>query len=180
MFQVDICSQQLEICKSVCMIIVLVIALWRLINFRLFCSDDCRPNKIGSYDMKQTYSSIIIVSNVCVLTSESMIVYLFFTRLWSAIIGTKQPKVSMNQFCWAIILMWCTRNIFLLASDILFINWTVCMNDNLPERFQVLSHAHIICNSVREDRIICCQIFWDLLLKSAFQRIFYFYAVNFS
>jgi hypothetical protein len=37
-----ICSQQLEICKSVCMFIVLAIALWRLINFRLFYSDDCR------------------------------------------------------------------------------------------------------------------------------------------
>ena len=40
MFQVEICSQQLEICKSVC--------IYRprhccgLINFRLFCSDDCR------------------------------------------------------------------------------------------------------------------------------------------
>jgi hypothetical protein len=44
--------------------------------------------------MKQTDSSIIIVRNVCVLTSASMIVYLFFTRSWSAIIGTKQPKVS--------------------------------------------------------------------------------------
>ena len=53
-----------------------------------------------------------------------------------------------------------------------FYSSTVCMNDNLPERVQVLSHAHIICNSVREERIICCQIFWDLLLKSAFQRIF--------
>ena len=42
MFQVEICSHQLEICKSVCVFIVLVIALWRLINFRLFCSDDCR------------------------------------------------------------------------------------------------------------------------------------------
>ena len=42
MFQVEICSQELEICKSVCMFIVLAIALWRLINFRLFCSDDCR------------------------------------------------------------------------------------------------------------------------------------------
>jgi hypothetical protein len=42
MFQVEICSQQLEICKSVCMFIVLAIALWRLINFLLFCSDDCR------------------------------------------------------------------------------------------------------------------------------------------
>jgi hypothetical protein len=36
--------------------------------------------KIGSHDMKQTDSSIIIVRNVCVLTSASMIVYLFFTR----------------------------------------------------------------------------------------------------
>jgi hypothetical protein len=36
--------------------------------------------KIGSHDMKQTDSSIIIVRNVCVLNSASMIVYLFFTR----------------------------------------------------------------------------------------------------
>ena len=36
--------------------------------------------KIGSHDMKQTDSSIIIVRNVCMLTSASMIVYLFFTR----------------------------------------------------------------------------------------------------
>ena len=43
--------------------------------------------KNGSHDMKQTDSSIIIVRNVCVLTSASMIVYLFFTRSWSAIIG---------------------------------------------------------------------------------------------
>ena len=52
----------------------------------------------------------IIVRNVCVLTSASMIVYLFFTRswsaiigpklfitrLWSTIIGTKQPKVNQS------------------------------------------------------------------------------------
>ena len=43
--------------------------------------------KIDSHDMKQTEPSIIIVRNVCVLTSASMIVYLFFTRSWSAIIG---------------------------------------------------------------------------------------------
>ena len=36
--------------------------------------------KIGSHDMKQTDSSIIIVRNVCVLTSASMIVYLSFKR----------------------------------------------------------------------------------------------------
>ena len=36
--------------------------------------------KNGSHDMKQTDSSIIIVRNVCVLTSASMIVYVFVTR----------------------------------------------------------------------------------------------------
>ena len=53
-----------------------------------------------------------------------------------------------------------------------FINWTLCMSDNLPERVQILCHAHIICITVLENRIICCQIFCDLLLKSAFERIF--------
>ena len=64
------------------------------------------------------------------------------------------------------------RNIFLLSSDIFFINWTVRMSDNLLERVQILGHSHIICITVRENRIICCQIFCDLLLKSALERIF--------
>jgi hypothetical protein len=46
------------------------------------------------------------------------------------------------------------------------------MSDNLPERVQILDHVHIICITVRENRIICCQIFCDLLLKSAFERNF--------
>jgi hypothetical protein len=74
----------------------------------------------------------------------------FFTQNWC------------NITC-AIILMRYTRNIFLLASDIFFINWTVHMSDNLPERVQILGHAHIICITVRENRMICCQIFCDLL-----------------
>jgi hypothetical protein len=74
-------------------------------------------------------------------------------------------------FC-AIILMWYTWNIFLLASDIFFINWTVRMSDNLPERVQIMGHVHIICITGQENRIICCQIFCDLLLKSAFEYIF--------
>jgi hypothetical protein len=53
-----------------------------------------------------------------------------------------------------------------------FINWTLRMSDNLPERVQILCHAHIICNTVLENRIICCQLFCDLLLKSALERIF--------
>jgi hypothetical protein len=47
------------------------------------------------------------------------------------------------------------------------------MSDNLPERVQILGHVHILCITVREKRIICCQIFCDLLLKSAFEWIFY-------
>jgi hypothetical protein len=54
---------------------------------------------------------------------------------------------------------------------IFFINWTLRMSDNLPERVQILCHAHIICITVLENRIICYQIFCDLLLKSAFERI---------
>ena len=75
-------------------------------------------------------------------------------------------------FVGAIILMWYTRNIFLLASDILFINWTMRIGNYLPEKVQILGHMHIICITVRENRIIWCQIFCDLLFKSAFERIF--------
>ena len=46
------------------------------------------------------------------------------------------------------------------------------MSHNLPERVQILCHAHIICITVLENRIVCYQIFCDLLLKSAFERIF--------
>ena len=45
-----------------------------------------------------------------------------------------------------------------------FINWTLRMSDILPERVQILCHAHIICITVLENRIICCQVFCDLLL----------------
>jgi hypothetical protein len=62
-----------------------------------------------------------------------------------------------------------TQNIFF---NFVFINWTVRMSDNLHERVQILGHAHIICITVWENRIICCQIFSDLLLKSAFEQIF--------
>jgi hypothetical protein len=76
--------------------------------------------------------------------------------------------MSCELIVFAIILMWYTRNIYIY----IFINWTLRMSDNLPERVQILCHAHIICITVLEHRIICCQIFCDLLLKSAFERIF--------
>ena len=68
----------------------------------------------------------------------------------------------VNQFFFAITLMW----------YYIFISIFIFHIDNLPERVQILGHTHIICNTVQEDRIICCQIFCDLLLKSAFERIF--------
>jgi hypothetical protein len=70
-------------------------------------------------------------------------------------------------FFFAIILMWYTRNIFFFSSVEHFA-WAVIS----PKRVQILCHAHIICITVLENRNICCQIFCDLLLKSAFERIF--------
>jgi hypothetical protein len=66
--------------------------------------------------------------------------------------------------------MWYTRIIYKKK----FINRTLRMSDNLPERVQILCHVHIICITVLENRIICCQIFifCNLLLKSAFEWIF--------
>jgi hypothetical protein len=37
---------------------------------------------------------------------------------------------------------------------------------------QIMGDSHILCITVRENRIICCQILCDLLLKSAFKRNF--------
>ena len=84
------------------------------------------------------------------------------------IIEDLSVSCRVNQFLFAIILMWYTRNIYIF----LFINWTLRMSDNLPKRVQILCHAHIICITVLENRIICCQIFCNLLLKSAFEWIF--------
>ena len=148
MFQVKICSQQLEICVHVC-------------RPRHCCGDwltfDCfvpmiadRDEKINNHGCwgKHAHIPDNDYSGICL-----------FHVVWTI-------------FFYAIILMWYTRIIFLLASNIFFINWTVRMSDNLPERVKILGHVHIICITVRENRIICCQIFCDLLLKSAFERIF--------
>jgi hypothetical protein len=69
-------------------------------------------------------------------------------------------------------LFFCNYSYVVHTECIFFINWTVRMSNNLPERVQILVHMHIICITVRENRIICCQIFCNLLLKSAFEQIF--------
>ena len=150
MFQVEICSHQLDICKSVCMFIVLAIVV-ETINFRLFCSDDCRSwprdEKINNHECWGKHAHIPDNDYWGICLFHVVWTIFFLVQLF-------------------------TRNIFLLASDIVFINWTVRMSDNLPEKVQILGHAHIICITVRENRIICCQIYCELLLKSAFERIF--------
>jgi hypothetical protein len=118
----------------------------------LFCSDDCRSwpreeklKNHGCFVSTHTFGflSMIIEESVCFMSCEPI----FFLQLF--LCGTHRIYIFF-----------------------IFINWTVRMSDNLPERVQILGHAHIICITVREDRIICCQIFYDLLLKSAFERIF--------
>ena len=121
--------------------------LWRLITFRLFCSDDCR-----SWPREEK-----INNNGC----------------WG-----KHAHIPDNDY-WGICLFHVVWTNFVLQLFLhteyiyfFFINWTLRMSDNLPERVQILGHAHILCITVRDNRIICCQIFCDLLLKSAFERIF--------
>ena len=65
------------------------------VDANIYIYNPCVPHKnnckkqLVHATWNSTDSSIIIVRNVCVLTSASMIVYLFFTRSWSAIIGPK-------------------------------------------------------------------------------------------
>ena len=93
--------------------------------FRVPHKNNCKK-KIRWHDMKQTDSSIIIVRNVCLLTAASMIVYLFFTRSWSAIIGTKQPKVNQSPQQWRGTQI-CTRICrFLVVGNIFRLE--TCMN----------------------------------------------------
>jgi hypothetical protein len=90
--------------------------LWRLINFRLFCSDDCwswpRDKKINNHGCwgKHAHIPDNDYRGICL-----------FHVVWTIFFGP-------------IVLMWYTQNIFLLASDIFFINWTVHMSDKSPRK----------------------------------------------
>ena len=130
----------------------------------MFCSDDCRSwpceEKFWSDDCRSWPREEKINNHEC----WSKQAHIPHNDYW----GICLFHVVWINFFVAIILMWYTRNIFLLF----FINWTLHMTENLPERVQILGHVHILCITVRENRIICCQIFCDLLLKSAFEQIF--------
>ena len=61
--------------------------------FRVYHIRIIAPQKNGSHDMKQTDSSIIIVRNMCVLTSASMIVLSFRHEV---MIGNHRNKTTEN------------------------------------------------------------------------------------
>jgi hypothetical protein len=106
MFQVEICCQQLEICKS-CACLPSSPLLWRLINFRLFCSDDCRSwpreEKFWSDDCRSWPREENINNHGC----WSKHAYIPDNDYW----GICLFHVVWTTFCFAIILLWYTRNI---------------------------------------------------------------------
>jgi hypothetical protein len=121
--------------------ILIIIGIARDPRFELFRGDyrSCAMfscwKKNGSHDMKQTDSTIIIVRNVCVLTSASMIVYLFFTRSWSAII---EPKTKLFMHVSSRNIFPTTRNLQIrvhvcrprhCCGDWLTFGWLFCSDD---------------------------------------------------
>ena len=126
--------------------------MWRLINFQLFCSDDCqswpREEKMNNHGCWGKHAHIPDNDywGICL-----------FHVVWTYL------------FC-AIILMWYTWNIYIyFFSSTEQCAWAIISpkSSNLGSRAYLLHYC-----SVWENRIICCQIFCDLLLKSAFERIF--------
>ena len=108
------------------------------LTFGFFCSDDCRSwprdEKINNYGCWGKHAHIP--------DNDYWGICLLFQVVWTTFVLVQ---------------------LFLCGTHGIYfnINWTVHMSDNLPERVQILGHAHIICITVRENRIICCQIFCD-------------------
>jgi hypothetical protein len=123
----------------------------------LFCSDDCRSwprEEIVWSDDCRSWPREEKINNHAHIPDNDYWGICLFHVVWTIFFCNYSYVVY-------------TENIYFY-----FINWTLRMSDNLPERVQILGHAHIRCITVRENRMICCQIFCDLLLKSAFERIF--------
>ena len=109
--------------------------LWRLINFRLFCSDDCRSwpreekfwcDDCRSWPHEEKINNHGGWGKQAHIPDNDYWGICLFHVVWT------------NFFLFVIILMWYSRNIFLFF----FINWTLRMSDNLPERVQILGYAH--------------------------------------
>ena len=133
----------------------------------MFCSDDCRSwpreEKVWSDDCRSWPREKKINNHGCwgkhahIPENDYWGICLFHV-VWTNFFVCNYSYVVHTEYIYIYIY-------------IFFINWTLRMSDNLPERVQILGHAHILCITVRENRNIFCQIFCDLLLKSAFERI---------
>ena len=93
---------------------------------------------------------------------QSWMLRLACTHSWQWLLRNLSVSCRVNQF-FLCNYSYVVRTHGIYIYIIFFINWTLRMSDNLPERVQILGYTHIICITVRENRIICCQIYCDLL-----------------
>ena len=112
MFQTTI-----EICNFVCMLIVLAIALWRLINFRLFCSDDCR-----SWPREEKINNHGCWSKHAHIPDNDYWGICLFRVVWNIFV-----------FC---------HYSYVVHTEYIFISIFIFHSGNLPERVQILGHLH--------------------------------------
>jgi hypothetical protein len=87
---------------------------------------------------------------------------------WQWLLRNLSVSCRVNHF-------FCCNYSYVVHTEYIYIfssTWTLRMSDNLVERVKILGHAHILYITVQDNRIICCQIFCDLLLKFAFEWIF--------
>ena len=133
MFQVEIFSQQLEICKSVCMFIGL---LWRLINFRLFCSDDYRSwpreEKFWSDDCRSWPREEKINNHGC----WGKHAHIPDNDYWG--IMSCEPIFF---FAIILILMWYTRNIYIFFSSTEHCAWAIIYRKEFKSWVTCISFA---------------------------------------
>jgi hypothetical protein len=117
----------------------------------LFCSDDCRSwpcdEKINNHGCWVKYAHIP--------DNDYWGIFLFHV-VWTIFFWCNYSYVVHTEYIFT-----CIQHFFHQLNSA-----------HLPERVQILGHTHIICITVRKNRIICCEIFCDLLLKSAFEWIF--------
>jgi hypothetical protein len=82
------------------------------------------------------------------------------THSWQWLLRNLSVSCRVNQFFFAIILMWYTRNIYNFFSSTEHCAWAIIS----PKEFKSCVTRISFAFNVLENRIICCQIF--------FQRIF--------
>ena len=115
MFQVEICSQQLESANP-CACLSSSPLLWRLINFRLFCSDDFRS---WPRDEKiNTFLTMIIEESVSFMSCEPFFWVQLFLCGTCGIYFYLHPTFfpSIEQSAWVII------------SPKEFTSWVTCIS----------------------------------------------------